>query len=86
MRLYILSLSLVAVALLGEIQTASAQSAYDYPWCSRYFKREGGGMSCYFKTREQCMATVSGIGGYCLQSPFYRGTSNGGTSRRRRHG
>jgi hypothetical protein len=84
MRLTILCLSLIAVALIGEIQTASAQSAYSYPWCSRYFKRGGGGSSCYYATYQQCMATVSGIGGYCFQSPYYRGPSNGETSRHRR--
>jgi hypothetical protein len=32
MRLPMLSLYLIAAALLGEIQAASAQSAYSYPW------------------------------------------------------
>ena len=27
--------------------------------------------SCYFTSREQCMATLSGIGGYCFESPYY---------------
>jgi Protein of unknown function (DUF3551) len=71
MRLSILSLFLIAAALLGEFQAASAQSPTSYPWCSRYFKRGGGGTSCYYTSYEQCMTTVSGIGGYCYQSPYY---------------
>jgi hypothetical protein len=48
MRLSMLSLFLIAAALLGEIRTASAQSPTSYPWCSRYFSRGGGGAaSCY---------------------------------------
>jgi Protein of unknown function (DUF3551) len=72
MRMPILSLFLIAAALLGEIQAASAQSPTSYPWCARFF---GGWMvgatSCYFKSKEQCTTTLSGIGGYCFQSPYY---------------
>ena len=35
MRLPMLSFVLLAAALLGEIQAASAQSPTSYPWCSR---------------------------------------------------
>jgi hypothetical protein len=28
-------------------------------------------ISCYFTSREQCMTTLSGIGGYCFQSLYY---------------
>lgn len=74
MRLPILSLFLIAAALLGEFQSASAQSPTSYPWCSRYFGTGLGGRSCYYSTYAQCMATVSGIGGVCFRSPFYHGT------------
>ena len=57
---------------------ASAQSAYSYPWCARYPARLGA-TSCYFASYQQCMTTLSGIGGYCFQSPYYRG----GTASRR---
>jgi hypothetical protein len=29
-------------------------------------------MSCSFVTRDQCMADVSGIGGFCEPNPQYR--------------
>jgi len=60
---------LVVEVLLGDIQTASAQSAYSYPWCS---VRSRGAMSCYYTSWEQCRTTLSGIGGNCIRSPYYR--------------
>jgi hypothetical protein len=56
---------------------AAAQSAYSYPWCARYPARLGA-MSCYFTSYQQCMTTLSGIGGYCFQSPYYRGGAASG--------
>jgi hypothetical protein len=72
MRFPILLLCVAATTLAGVSQTASAQSAYAYPWCAKYYgKLEGTG--CYFGSYQQCMAEVSGIGGYCYQNPGYRG-------------
>jgi hypothetical protein len=70
MRLPILSLAVV-VAVLGETQTTLAQSAYSYPWCS-VDPRFAGRRSCYYSSREECLRTLSGIGGLCTQSPYYR--------------
>ena len=71
MRMPILSLFLVAAALLGEIHAAPAQSPTSYPWCARITQKDGAATSCYFTSREQCMTTLSGIGGYCFESPYY---------------
>jgi len=30
-----------------------------------------GTPSCYFDTREQCMETISGIGGLCVENQYY---------------
>jgi Protein of unknown function (DUF3551) len=67
-----LSLLLAAVALIGAAAAGHAQSAYSYPWCARY-PRGIGGLACYYTSFQQCMTTMDGIGGYCMQSPFYRG-------------
>jgi hypothetical protein len=62
------------VAVVGAAPSSFAQTAYDYPWCAVYGSRTGGGaQSCYYKTYSQCMATMSGIGGSCVRSPYYRG-------------
>jgi len=67
--------SLVVAALMASASTGHAQSAYDYPWCAVYtgHRGPGGAMSCYYRSYSQCMATMSGIGGYCIESPYYRG-------------
>jgi len=62
-------------ALLGETQIGNAQSPYSYPWCAiRGGTNSGGGaMSCYYTSWEQCRTTMSGLGGNCVQSPYYHG-------------
>jgi hypothetical protein len=81
MRLPILSLFLIVGALLGEIQAAASQSPYSYPWCSK--QRESWATSCYFTSYQQCMTTISGIGGYCYQSPYYHALAAAAVRRRR---
>ena len=49
----------------------AADAAPYWPWCSRYYDRDAGGLySCAFTTWEQCMDTVRGIGGYCYVNPW----------------
>ena len=81
MRLLILSMLLANAALMGAPDPASAQSPTSYPWCSKYFGRGVGGRSCYYTSYAQCMATVSGIGGYCFRSPFYHASPGNATRR-----
>jgi hypothetical protein len=42
-------------------------------WCAQYSggRFGGGGTNCGFYTLEQCRATVSGIGGFCVINQFY---------------
>jgi len=47
------------------------------PWCAQYGGgRGGGGTNCGFYSFEQCLAALSGNGGFCTQNafenPFYR--------------
>jgi Protein of unknown function (DUF3551) len=64
-------LLLIAAALFAENTTASAQSPNSYPWCAIYYKGSGGTPRCNFATRDQCLASVSGIGGLCVQNLQY---------------
>ena len=65
-------IALAVVTLLACTGASRAQSAYDYPWCAVYGDSDGpGSMSCYYATRELCQQTLSGIGGICVQSPYY---------------
>ena len=62
----------LAAAAVAQASPSHAQSAYSYPWCALYGDRSGA-QSCYFSTYAQCMATIDGIGGSCIRSPYYRG-------------
>jgi hypothetical protein len=66
-------LALVAVLLVGSaVEPAKADP---YRWCAQYAGGDmgGGGTSCFFITWEQCMAAVSGVGGFCEPNQFYDG-------------
>jgi hypothetical protein len=86
MRLLLVFATGIATSLIGGTLDASAQSAYDYPICSVSQARSGA-RSCYYSNYEQCMATMSGIGGYCTTNPAYRGPVAAAPPRRkvRRH-
>jgi hypothetical protein len=60
----VLALALVAAWAV----TDTSARAQDYPWCANYTK---GSTSCSFVTFEQCMADVSGIGGFCERNTTY---------------
>jgi Protein of unknown function (DUF3551) len=64
MRLVLFMLGiLLSTAVLG-----SQAEAQNYPWCAYYSK---GCTSCAFTTLQQCMADVSGIGGFCQPNNTY---------------
>jgi hypothetical protein len=76
MRFSVLTLSLIGAVLLGESSTASAQSARSFPFCAIYYGIDATGTpSCSFDTRAQCMETISGIGGFCIENQYYRGVA-----------
>jgi hypothetical protein len=49
--------------LLAAAAAITRAEAQNYPWCAYYGR--GDGTNCGFTTFAQCMATVSGIGGFC---------------------
>jgi hypothetical protein len=77
----------ICAALIGLTELASAQSAYSYPWCSQLPTAQSDATTCYFTSYQQCMTTISGIGGYCYQSPYYHASAAAPAvkSRRLRH-
>jgi uncharacterized protein DUF3551 len=81
MRLPFLSFVLIAAGLAADIVPAPAQSPTSYPWCARIPKTDGDATSCYFTSYRQCMTTLSGIGGYCYQSPYYHAAAAKGRPR-----
>jgi len=71
MRLPIITLFLIAASLVGRPQMTHAQPPESYPWCGIRFVENGSSRSCYYTSREQCMVTLSGAGGICVESPYY---------------
>jgi hypothetical protein len=67
-------LALSALALLAGSEPTRAEISY--PWCAQY-GGERGGRNCGFWTYEQCMAALSGNGGYCQVNAMYRGPQPG---------
>jgi hypothetical protein len=78
--LFFVAATLVAAAALGV--PAQAQS---YPWCAYYGGRGGGGTNCGFSSFQQCMATVSGIGGFCNRNTQYAPSARYRSYRHRRY-
>ena len=67
MRLLLFILG-ISVAIVSNENRAEAQN---YPWCAQYSGGDGG-MNCGFTTFQQCLATISGIGGFCVQNNTYQ--------------
>jgi len=62
--------AIIASTILGAATPAQAQN---YPWCAYYGAGEdGGGTNCGFVSFEQCMATLSGMGGFCNRNTQYQ--------------
>jgi hypothetical protein len=80
---------MVALVLVPVLLTQTPANAlpYDpYPWCAQYSGSAGGATNCGFLTIEQCRATVSGIGGFCVPNQFYNpGQASAGRGPKRRY-
>jgi Protein of unknown function (DUF3551) len=67
-------IAIVVLFSLTVLSVAEPAKADPYRWCAVYASYGGGGVeSCYYMTIEQCRASVSGIGGFCKESPWYDG-------------
>jgi Protein of unknown function (DUF3551) len=85
MRSPALTVLFIAAALFSENVGASAQSSGSHPVCAIYYGIDADGTpACTFDTRQQCMETISGIGGFCVGNQYYQGVV--APPPRRRHG
>jgi hypothetical protein len=46
--------------------------AQNYPWCAEYGGTPSGPTNCGFVTFQQCLDTISGIGGFCVRNNMYQ--------------
>jgi hypothetical protein len=58
---------LVTVTVLVGISGLTTREAGAYEWCAFY---DPYTHNCGFRTFEQCLATISGVGGVCRRNPF----------------
>ncbi len=70
MRRFVLALFALAAGV-AAFDAAPAKAQIYYPWCANYGGDMGGSANCGFTTREQCLASISGIGGSCDPNLFY---------------
>jgi hypothetical protein len=61
-------ISLVGVTF-AALSLSIVGARADGTWCAQY-SSPGGATNCGFYSFEQCQATVSGIGGFCMRNPF----------------
>jgi hypothetical protein len=76
---------LVMGVFIFAVGIGSRAEAQNYPWCAHYGSAFGGAVNCGFSTFGQCMATVSGTGGFCMQNNTYRRLYNSYQPRHRRY-
>jgi len=67
MRHLLFALGILVVVTVGVGTPAQAQN---YPWCAHY-GTDFSGNNCGFTTFEQCLVTLSGIGGFCERNTQY---------------
>jgi hypothetical protein len=67
-------------AAVAMAALARPAAAIEYPWCGE----DGGGRNCGFVSREQCMETIRGMGGFCEQNLFYPGPTERPAKRTRK--
>jgi hypothetical protein len=58
--------AIAAVAAVNAMPGSAIAERY-YPWCAWY---DDWTSSCGFVSREQCLATISGVGGICKPNPY----------------
>jgi hypothetical protein len=72
MRQVTIFATVVISALTVGVLPSSAQSPYEYPWCSRQLGFGGGTTSCYFTSYQQCLTTIRGNPSYRGRGHLYR--------------
>jgi hypothetical protein len=65
MRIAVLGATALVMAIVGDVRPSAARPWY--PWCAQYADRTGI-TECAYTSFHQCQASVSGVGGSCIQN------------------
>jgi hypothetical protein len=76
--------TIVLATIAAAMVLTSAAHADQYRWCAIYGGRDLDATNCGFVTYQQCLATISGIGGYCTPNQFYTGPAAAPRKRKQR--
>jgi hypothetical protein len=68
MRTGMITLIAIGTALAASVEPSSAQNRR---FCTQHPIGHGGFPYCGFDTFDQCRATASGTGAYCISNPWY---------------
>ena len=55
---------------LAFLASPTQSVAREYPWCAQY---SWSNYNCGFTNFQQCLDTISGVGGFCKPNPRYAG-------------
>jgi hypothetical protein len=69
------------VAALVALPLTSVYARADGAWCAYY--SSSCCTNCGFHSYEQCMANISGVGGYCQRNPAYPASNASGRRKQR---
>jgi hypothetical protein len=73
MRVALFAIAGVAAMLAADVQLAQAQfSNSRNPWCIRDGVAGRGSWDCSYHNQQQCLASASGAGGWCVENPNYQ--------------
>jgi Protein of unknown function (DUF3551) len=75
---FVLTISTVTPGLVTRAQ------AQNYPWCA-VLNMGDVAYNCGFVSKDQCMASVSGIGGFCQENNLYQPPATSRASWPHRH-
>jgi hypothetical protein len=70
---------MLSLTIIGTLLNTPAK-AQNFPWCND----GSGSKNCGFANFQQCLADVSGIGGFCTQNSTYQPFAGRGASTFRR--
>jgi hypothetical protein len=76
--------AIVTAAALAMTAALTPAAAQNYPWCAHYGTPYDD-TSCGFVSYEQCLASVSGVGGFCEKNDTYKPPVTAQPQARRHH-
>jgi hypothetical protein len=72
MRPWLITLATLAGVLFGVLGLAPRAEAQNLPWCAHLDFGADETVDCTFRTFDQCLAEIHGVGGFCMANNTYQ--------------